>query len=129
MSWVGPHAIRPRNHTPGGDDFSPIICLGLGPQLCLRPRPVARARIPEGRAPFYGPKSGICLGLGPQLHGPEPIRLEATLWPCYMSGVGAPAIRPRPMSERPTPSAGASLPPIPRTNAFRWRNGRQSGSA
>eukprot|EP00661_Eupelagonemidae_sp_cell13_P020695 gene20695-biopygen1056 len=73
MSWVGPHAIRPRNHTPGGDDFSPIICLGLGPQLCLRPRPVARARIPEGRAPFYGPNPVICLGLGPQLYGPEPI--------------------------------------------------------
>eukprot|EP00661_Eupelagonemidae_sp_cell13_P020757 gene20757-biopygen2603 len=49
-----------------------------GPQLCLRPRPVARARIPEGRAPFYGPKSGICWGLGPQLHGPVTIRLEAT---------------------------------------------------
>eukprot|EP00661_Eupelagonemidae_sp_cell13_P021449 gene21449-biopygen23634 len=43
----------------------------------------------------------------------------------HMSGVGAPAIRPRPMADRLTCSAGASLTPIPRTNAFRWRNGRQ----
>eukprot|EP00661_Eupelagonemidae_sp_cell13_P021574 gene21574-biopygen23638 len=31
MSWVGPHAIRPRNHTPGGDDLAPFIGRGWGP--------------------------------------------------------------------------------------------------
>eukprot|EP00661_Eupelagonemidae_sp_cell13_P021650 gene21650-biopygen17670 len=36
MSWVGPHAIRPRTHTPGGDDFTPFICRGWGPNLTSR---------------------------------------------------------------------------------------------
>eukprot|EP00661_Eupelagonemidae_sp_cell13_P008391 gene8391-biopygen21150 len=49
----------------------------------------------------------ICLGLGPQLCGPAP-RREATCGPPgppYMSGVGAPAIRPR------TPRREATLYP------------------
>eukprot|EP00661_Eupelagonemidae_sp_cell13_P023115 gene23115-biopygen1235 len=35
MSWVGPHAMRPRNHTPGGDEFSPKSTNLAGPSLIV----------------------------------------------------------------------------------------------
>eukprot|EP00661_Eupelagonemidae_sp_cell13_P019912 gene19912-biopygen2534 len=38
--------------------------------------------------------SGTCLGLGPQLSGPEPVE-RARRGVRYLSGVGAPATRPR----------------------------------
>eukprot|EP00661_Eupelagonemidae_sp_cell13_P021302 gene21302-biopygen13183 len=78
------------------------------------------------------PKAVYVWGWAPSYTGPKPYAWRRRPLPALrpgLSGVGAPAIRPRPMADRLTCSAGASLTPIPRTNAFRWRNGRQSGSA
>eukprot|EP00661_Eupelagonemidae_sp_cell13_P012348 gene12348-biopygen22966 len=45
MSWVGPHAIRPRNHTPGGDAFwHPLETCSAGAYI------VGRARRGVGKA-------------------------------------------------------------------------------
>eukprot|EP00661_Eupelagonemidae_sp_cell13_P013527 gene13527-biopygen18560 len=85
MSGVGPPAMRPRN-LRRGRHFMPgfaAICLGLGPQL-LRPRPHAWRRRPGGyhMSGLYGPET--CAWR----RRPHPL-------PHHMSGVGAPAVRPR----------------------------------
>eukprot|EP00661_Eupelagonemidae_sp_cell13_P021374 gene21374-biopygen8645 len=43
MSWVGPPAIRPRNHTPGGDALTPFYVWGWGPR-CTSPN-LSRGRV------------------------------------------------------------------------------------
>eukprot|EP00661_Eupelagonemidae_sp_cell13_P025893 gene25893-biopygen7528 len=86
-----------------------------GPGHYTAPKTVGRARRGVGKAQRPPWPPSICPGLGPRLYGPaHPPGGDDPLRPRYMSGVGAPAVRPRTMAVRLTCRTGPSPKPTPR---------------